>query len=217
MNTRVLFGLCLAAGLSALVVIAALRPEERAALPAPIATPPTRGAAIVTEDVEMPRDLTDTRPIPSSVSIMRPAASAVAAAEDDVEAVYLALFSADPRVRIGALDRLAAQPARYAAHNPFAARLEEMAADFDSEVAERAVTAMGEMVAWRVIDEARSMPATNAWEGVSGLAAAVPMDAGTPAPAYAGTDAVRDFGGALPAPASMMADTDIGTGDRAVD
>lgn len=81
----------------------------------------------------------------------------------DDEALYRALYSADPRERRAALDAIAAHPERFTLADRFMARIEDMATDFDAEVAEQAMHAQLQLLAWHVIEEDKALPQSALW------------------------------------------------------
>lgn len=82
----------------------------------------------------------------------------------DPDAVYIALFSADPQGRGGALDRIAQRPEFFSSQDRFNARLEEMTADYEPAVAEQAALVLVQLMGSRARAEDET-PSTNmAWE-----------------------------------------------------
>lgn len=81
----------------------------------------------------------------------------------DDEALYRALYSADPHERRAALDTIAAHPERFTQADRFMARIGDMVTDIDGEAAELAVHAQLQILAWHVIDEDKALPQSALW------------------------------------------------------
>lgn len=119
---------------------------------------PAQSDAVSLVTVEAPAMYASGPPEPPVVSKDRLLSSA-----PDDEVLYRALYSADPRERHAALDTITAHPQRFTLADRFMARIEDMATDFDAEVAEQAMHTQLQLSAWHVIEEDKGLPQSALW------------------------------------------------------
>ncbi len=122
-------------------------------------------------------------PAPDATPSIPPAAEV----DFDPDAVYIALFSADPQERGGALDRIAQRPEFFSSQDRFNARLEAMTADYEPAVAEQAALVLVQLMGSRARAEDETPSTTMAWEAAR---TTLPETTASAAPDFVSDEAV---------------------------